>query len=71
MLVGIIFRLSSINCHIPLGISESWPLSCLKTELAVSALQVECPALKKCVQKTLQLQNCLAQLDETLPECSF
>jgi len=46
MLVGIISQPSSITCQNPLGTSELWPLNCPKTELAVSALQVEYPAPK-------------------------
>jgi len=46
MLVGIISRPSSITCQIPPGSPELWPLNCPKTELAVSALQVEYPAPK-------------------------
>ena len=49
MLVGIISRPSSITCQIPPGTHELWPLNCPKTELAVSALQVEYPALKNVV----------------------
>jgi len=33
----------------PTGTPESWPLNCPKTELAVSALQVEYPAPEKVV----------------------
>ena len=37
---------SSITCQISPGTPELWPLHCPKTELAVSALQVEYPAPK-------------------------
>jgi len=47
MLVGIISR--PITCQIPPGTPELWPLNCPKTELAVSALQVEYPAPKNVV----------------------
>jgi len=41
MLVCIMSRPSSITSQIPPGTPELWPLNCPKTELAVSALQVE------------------------------
>ena len=41
MLVGITSRPSSLTSQIPPGTPELWPLNCPKTELAVSALQVE------------------------------
>jgi len=47
--MGIIFRPSSITCQIPPGPPELWPVNCPKTELAVSALQVEYPAPKNVV----------------------
>jgi len=46
MLVGIISRPSSITCQTPLGTHVLWPLNCPKTELAVSAIQVEYSAPK-------------------------
>jgi len=49
MLVGIISRPSSITCQIYPDTPELWPLNCPKTELAVSALQVENPAHKHVV----------------------
>ena len=49
MLVGVISGPSSITCKIPVGTPELRPLNCPKTELAVSALQVEYPAPKNVV----------------------
>jgi len=49
MLMGIISWPSSITCQIPPGTPKLWPLNCPKTELAVSALQVEYPAPKNVV----------------------
>jgi len=49
MLVGIISQPSSITCLIPPGTAELWPLNFPKTELAVSALQVQYPASKNVV----------------------
>ena len=49
MLVGIISQPSFITCQIPPGTPELWALNCPKTELAVSALQVEYPAPKNVV----------------------
>ena len=42
-------RPSSISGQIPPGTPELWPFNCPKTELAVSALQVEYPAPKNAV----------------------
>jgi len=52
MLLGIISRPSFITSQIPPGTPELWPVNCLKTELAVSALQVEYPAPKNVVLTT-------------------
>jgi len=49
ILQGIISRPSSITSQIPPGTPELWPLNCPKTELVVSALQVEYPAPKNVV----------------------
>ena len=51
MLVGIIYRPSSITSQIAHAPHEVWPLNCPKTVLAVSALQVEYPAPKNVVIK--------------------
>jgi len=60
MLVGIISGPSSITCQIPLGPFELWHLNCPKTELAISALQVEYPA-----SKMLSLPLNLPQIQRT------
>jgi len=49
MLVGIISGPSSITCQIPQGTPELWPLNYPKTELSVSALEVEYPSPKNVV----------------------
>ena len=49
MLVCIMSRLSSITSLIPPCTPELWPLNCPKTELAVSAHQVQYPASRNVV----------------------
>jgi len=49
MLVAIISPPSSLTSQIAPGTTALWPLNCPKTELAVSALQVEYPAPKNVV----------------------